>query len=133
MSEITVQTRKHSCMVPITDSVKREIPPDFSGLCHLFSTHTTAALTVNENADPDVCADILGALERMVPWDHPEYRHSEGNSAAHVKASLLGFDLTLPVRDGEFEFGCWQGIYLCEFDGPRQRKLRLTLIPGSEN
>lgn len=128
--EIRVRSRKHSDMIPITESVLQLIPVDFTGACLLFSTHTTAGLTVNENADPDVQEDILGALDRIVPWEHPSYRHAEGNSAAHVKASMMGFDLNLPVCDGEFEFGCWQDIYLCEFDGPRERVIKMILLPA---
>lgn len=94
MSEIIIHSNKHSIMIPITEEVRQRIPEGFTGLCHLFSTHTTAGLTVNENADPDVRTDILGALDRMVPWEHPSYQHAEGNSAAHVKAALTGFDLT---------------------------------------
>ena len=132
MNEITVHSKKHSAMIPITGAVKSRIPAHFTGLCHLFSLHTTAGLTVNENADPDVQSDLLAALEKAVPWNAPEYRHAEGNSAAHVKASMMGFDLTLPVRDGELELGCWQGIYFCEFDGPRERHVRMMLIPSGD-
>jgi secondary thiamine-phosphate synthase enzyme len=89
-----------------------------NGLAHLFCRHTTAGLTVNENADPDVRRDMLLALARIVPEDLP-YRHAEGNSTAHVKASLMGCALTLPVQAGKLALGRWQGVYFCEFDGPR--------------
>ena len=99
------------------------------GLAHLFCRHTTAGLTVNENADPDVRRDMLLALSRIVPVDLP-YRHAEGNSPAHVKASLMGHTLTLPVRAGRLALGRWQGVYFCEFDGPRSgREVELTFIP----
>ena len=92
--------------------------------------HTTAGITVNENADPDVVADLVAALERMVPYS-AAYRHGEGNSPAHVKASLMGCSLQVPVREGRLALGTWQGIYLCEFDGPRTRRVLLTVTPGA--
>jgi secondary thiamine-phosphate synthase enzyme len=98
------------------------------GLVHLFCRHTTAGLTVNENADPDVRRDMLRALSAIVP-ENLDYRHAEGNSPAHVKASLLGCALTLPVRDGRLALGRWQGVYFCEFDGPRSRReVEVTLL-----
>jgi secondary thiamine-phosphate synthase enzyme len=99
------------------DAVLRELGAT-DGLAHIFCRHTTAGLTVNENADPDVRRDMLLALARIVPEDLP-YRHAEGNSTAHVKASLMGSALTLPVRGGRLSLGRWQGVYFCEFDGPR--------------
>jgi secondary thiamine-phosphate synthase enzyme len=104
------------------------------GICYVFSPHTTAGLTINENADPDVRRDMIHALNRLVPLHDPAYRHAEGNSAAHVKASMMGFSLTLPVLDGRLVLGTWQGIYLCEFDGPRRRQVLVSVqsIPSSE-
>jgi len=99
------------------------------GMVHLFVLHTTAGITINENADPDVVSDLLSGLERMVPATAP-YRHAEGNSPAHLKASLMGFSLQVPVASGRLALGTWQGIYLCEFDGPRTRRLRITLFPA---
>ena len=90
-----------------------------------FIPHTTAGLTINENADPDVVHDLKLSLERMVP-DLPTFRHLEGNSCAHLKASLMGFSLTVPVSQGRLALGRWQGIYLCEFDGPRHRRLLIN-------
>ena len=95
------------------------------GVVTVFIPHTTCGVTINENADPDVVIDMLAALERMVPWE-AGYRHGEGNSAAHVKASLMGFSVQVPVADGRLQLGTWQGIYLCEFDGPRVREVRIT-------
>ncbi len=88
--------------------------------------HTTAGLTINENADPDVTIDLLNSLERLVPVNG-NYRHAEGNSDAHLKASLMGFSLMVPIIDGRLALGTWQGIYFCEFDGPRQRKLLIGI------
>jgi secondary thiamine-phosphate synthase enzyme len=98
-----------------------------AGLCHLFVPHTTAGLTLNENWDPAVRHDLLAALDKLVPWDD-DYQHGEGNSAAHVKASLVGFAHTLPVEDGRLILGSWQGIYLAEFDGPRRRRVSVTIV-----
>jgi secondary thiamine-phosphate synthase enzyme len=96
------------------------------GLCHVFVAHTTAGVTINENADPDVIGDMLAGLNRMVP-DLP-YRHSEGNSPAHIKASLLGAAVTVPLTGGRLYLGTWQGIYLGEFDGPRRRTVCVSLL-----
>ena len=90
------------------------------GICTIFVPHTTAAVTINENADPDVTRDILDKLERLFPRSDG-YRHSEGNSSSHIKASLLGFSETVLVENGSLVLGTWQGIYFCEFDGPRTR------------
>lgn len=126
---IRVGTPRHSALVDITDTVAGEIPTGFSGICHLFCLHTTAGLTVNENADPDVGRDILGELERIVPWQNPSFQHIEGNSAAHMKSSLVGVDLSIPVSEGRLGLGTWQAIYFCEFDGPRSRRVAMTLVP----
>lgn len=99
-----------------------------SGTCVIFSQHTTAGLTINENADPDVIRDILVSLSRLIP-PTGDYRHAEGNSDAHLKASLMGFSLTVPIIDGRLSLGTWQGLYFCEFDGPRNRHV-LTGISG---
>lgn len=103
------------------------------GLCTLFVPHTTAAITVNENADPDVRRDFLEHLRRLVPRDGG-YAHAEGNSDAHIKASLVGVSVTLPVEGGRLALGTWQGVYFCEFDGPRSRRLEVFVIAaGQEN
>ncbi|QDR81162.1 secondary thiamine-phosphate synthase enzyme YjbQ [Sporomusa termitida] len=99
-----------------------------AGLCQIFVPHTTAGVTVNENADPDVAADMLAALAQMVP--KLAYRHREGNSPAHVKSSLVGCSITVPVLDNNLRLGTWQGIYFCEFDGPRRRCVWVQLIGG---
>ena len=97
-----------------------------SGVCYVFAPHTTAGLTLNENWDPSVRADMLMELDKIVPWDD-NYRHSEGNSAAHIKASLMGFSQSILVEDGRLVLGSWQGIYLAEFDGPRRRRVLVKL------
>ncbi len=97
------------------------------GFCHLFVPHTTAALTINENADPSVKSDMLMVLNKIIRDQEP-YRHLEGNSPAHIKASLMGPQLTLMVSNGSLVLGTWQGIYLCEFDGPRSRRLHLKVV-----
>jgi len=96
------------------------------GLCLVYCPHTTAGITVNENADPDVLHDLRLGLRRAFP-DHPEFRHREGNSAAHLKASVIGSSVTVIVEDGELRLGVWQGIYFCEFDGPRERNFLVKL------
>ena len=97
-----------------------------NGLCQIFVPHTTAGVTINENADPDVVTDMLAALGKIVPDLH--YRHSEGNSPAHVKSSLVGCSITVPISEGRLCLGTWQGIYFCEFDGPRSRKVWVQLV-----
>ena len=123
MKAFTVATRRRTDFVSITKHVKQAVAElgVADGTVTVFVPHTTAGVTINENADPDVTDDMAGALDRMVPWDGP-YRHAEGNSAAHVKASLMGSSVRVLVQDGRLRLGAWQGIYLCEFDGPRQRE-----------
>ncbi|MDR3565522.1 MAG: secondary thiamine-phosphate synthase enzyme YjbQ [Negativicutes bacterium] len=99
------------------------------GLCQVFVPHTTAGITINENADPDVVTDMLAGLDKMVPL--LPYRHAEGNSPAHIKASLLGASVLVPVGNGRLVLGTWQGIYLCEFDGPRRRKVWVSCLEAS--
>jgi len=99
------------------------------GAVVVFSTHTTAGVTINENADPDVIADVMAALDRLVP-QRGGYAHREGNSDSHVKTSLVGISVTVPVEDGKLVLGTWQGIYFCEFDGPRRRRVVVQFLPG---
>jgi len=101
-----------------------------SGVCRLFVPHTTAAVTINENADPDVPRDILAELDRMVPLDD-HYRHIEGNSAAHIKASLFGPSEVILVEGGDLVLGTWQSIFFCEFDGPRTRRVMVRCVPDA--
>ncbi len=97
------------------------------GICVISSPHTTAGVTINENADPDVQRDILMEMAKIIPRED-EYRHMEGNSAAHLKASFIGLSATLPISGGRLVLGTWQGIYFCDFDGPRQRRVLVTVI-----
>ncbi len=97
------------------------------GLAVIFTSHTTAAITINENADPDVCRDIVMEINKIVPIQDG-YRHLEGNSAAHLKSSLFGASETLIINNGEIVLGTWQGIYFCEFDGPRQRQVQIQVV-----
>ena len=116
-------------MVDVTAQVEQAVRASgaTAGICQVFVPHTTAGITLNENADPDVQRDILTALDRLVPA-RGDYQHGEGNSPAHVKASLMGASLTLPIQDGRLLLGRWQGITFCEFDGPRQRDLVVNIV-----
>lgn len=124
MKGFTVQTRERTQLVDITADVEKAVSALGleNGVVTVFVPHTTAGITINENADPDVVADIKTALDRLVPWQ-AAYRHGEGNAAAHIKASLLGSSVRAIVEGGRLQLGTWQGIYLCEFDGPRARKV----------
>lgn len=124
MKSLDVSTKARTQFINITSKVAgavRELGVK-DGVVIVFVPHTTAAITINENADPDVTADMESALEEIVPWD-AGYRHSEGNAAAHVKASMMGSSVSVIVRDGALQLGTWQAIYFCEFDGPRSRKV----------
>ena len=134
MKEITIHTTKHTELLDITGAVQEAITATgvHDGVCTVFVPHTTAGITINENADPDVTADMIHALEKAVPWHSPHYRHGEGNSAAHLKASLMGQSIQVFVRNGRLQFGTWQGIYFCEFDGPRTRKA-WVMATGAQN
>ena len=126
---ITVETTKREQTIDITPRVKAAVTRAKirDGLVAVSVAHTTAAVFVNENADPDVQKDLLNALERMVPRD-AQYAHAEGNGPAHVKAVLVGNSVTLPIRDGEIELCTWQGLYFAELDGPRERTATITVI-----
>lgn len=125
MKEFIVRTSQRDQFVNITREVQQVVAESGvkDGLCTIFVPHTKAGITINENADPDVVTDILYALDKAVPWTSPHYRHAEGNTAAHVKASMMGFSTQVLVRNGRLQLGTWQAVYLCEFDGPRSRKV----------
>ena len=131
VNRISVKTDKKDDFINITSRVKKIIVSEKfdSGLCTVFIPHTTAGVTINEAADPDVVRDILFKLNSLVPWNE-NYHHLEGNSAAHIKTLLTGSSLSIPVMDGKLVLGTWQGIYFCEYDGPRSRSAVITLIPS---
>ena len=124
-----VPTSSRSQMIDITARVQEIVRRSgiTEGICVVYVPHTTAGITVNENADPAVAADILEHLEKLVPQGR--YRHGEGNADSHIKAGLMGFSLTLILERGALDLGTWQGIFLCEFDGPRRRQVRVKVIP----
>jgi secondary thiamine-phosphate synthase enzyme len=128
---LEISSHQQSEMLDITGEVRRAIRQAGidSGLAVLFVPHTTAAVTINENADPDVVRDMLMELGKIVPFDD-HYRHAEGNSAAHLKSTLVGASETLLIEGGEPVLGTWHGIYFCEFDGPRRRRLHIRLLAG---
>jgi len=126
MKQLTIKTKSRVEMIDITDQLRGILAEKGinNGLCHLFVPHTTAALLINENADPDVPMDILTSLEKIIPMNDP-YRHIEGNAAAHIKSALLGPTKTIFVENGDFIFGMWQSVFFCEFDGPRTRQVMI--------
>jgi secondary thiamine-phosphate synthase enzyme len=124
MQEIEISTTEQVQFFDITDKVQntvKEVKID-DGICTIFIPHTTAAVTINENADPDVATDMIKEINKIVPFSD-NYRHFEGNSAAHIKSSMIGGSETVIVENGKLKLGRWQGIYFCEFDGPRRRKI----------
>jgi len=129
VQEFPVPTHSRIEFVNITSQVERALAAEGvrDGVCHVFIPHTTAGVTINENADPDVTRDVIGVLGRLVPH-YDDYRHSEGNSDAHAKASLMGFTATVPVAEGRLVLGTWQAIYFCEFDGPRRRRCIVAAV-----
>lgn len=131
MIRLQVRTSAHAELVDITGEVQDAVRQSGvqQGVCHVFVPHTTAGVTLNENCDPTVAEDILMALDKVVPW-RGGYRHAEGNAAAHVKASLMGNSLTVFIRGGSLALGTWQGIFLAEFDGPRQRQVWVKIVSG---
>ena len=128
-TQVDVSTGSRTQFLDISGAVASEVAKTGmkNGICYVYMPHTTAGLTINENADPDVARDILAGLARLVP-PTGDYRHAEGNSDAHIKASLMGFTVTVPVIEGRLALGTWQGIYFCEFDGPRRRHVLVGVI-----
>ncbi len=122
MNQFTVQTQSRTDFIKIDQEVAKEVRKSGlrDGVVTVFIPHTTAGITINENADPDVLTDIELVLDRSIPWKGG-YRHSEGNTAAHVKASMMGSSVQVIVSDGTLQLGTWQSLYFCEFDGPRTR------------
>jgi secondary thiamine-phosphate synthase enzyme len=129
MKTFDIQTPSREALIDVTSMVEEEVRKEKvkAGACFVYVPHTTAAVTINENADPTVRQDLLMALRKAVPDSLP-YAHTEGNSPAHVKSSLVGTSVMLIIEDGRIELGTWQGIFFCEFDGPRRRKVYLKII-----
>lgn len=132
MQEIQVRSKQKEELIDITRQVQRAVQDSKirDGVCVIFTPHTTAAVTINENADPDVARDILHGLSEMVPKNG--YHHGEGNSPAHIKSSLVGSSVQVLVEHGALQLGAWQGIYFCEFDGPRNRQVWIKMM-GSQS
>ena len=131
LHKISLSTASRSQFLDITGRVQEIVAREKveDGLALVWVPHTTAGLTVNENADPAVVCDILASLDKRFPWDD-HYAHSEGNSAAHIKSSLMGCAQTLIVKDSRLALGTWQGLYFCEFDGPRKREVWVKIVEG---
>jgi len=129
LKRIQVRTSKATEMVDITEKVERAISEEeiAEGVCYLFVPHTTAGITINEGADPSVRQDILKELDQVIPRED-DYRHTEGNAAAHIKASLVGSSVVVFLQGGKLCLGTWQSLYLCEFDGPRRREVWMRII-----
>ena len=129
--KISISTKSRAELLDITSKVEDAVKESKakSGVCHIFIPHTTAAITINENADPDVGRDILNGLERSIPFSG-DYAHTEGNAAAHIRSSIIGTDATVLVEDGRLKLGRWQGIFFCEFDGPRRRNVIIKTMEG---
>ena len=128
---VTVKTGSKTEMVDMTARIQEAVSASgmTQGLCMVYVPHTTAGVTINESADPSVKRDIMMVLNQVIPWK-ADYRHLEGNSPAHVKSSLIGASETIIVKDSNLVLGTWQGIFFCEFDGPRTRKVHIKLISG---
>ncbi|MCF8067082.1 MAG: secondary thiamine-phosphate synthase enzyme YjbQ [Desulfobacterales bacterium] len=128
---LTIKTDAQTSFVDITSKIQDAVQKsDISnGFCMVYVPHTTSAVTINESADPAVQADIRMILNKIVPWED-KYRHMEGNSPAHVKATLVGASELIAIENGRLLLGTWQGIFFCEFDGPRTRKIHVNLIKG---
>jgi secondary thiamine-phosphate synthase enzyme len=131
IERIRVRSGLRQELVDITERVNNALGGlgTSDGLCQVFIPHTTAGVVVNENADPDVCTDMLSWLDRSVP-DSDDYRHAEGNSPGHIKATLVGQSATIPVERGRLALGTWQGVFLAEFDGPRERTVVVNVVAG---
>jgi secondary thiamine-phosphate synthase enzyme len=132
MKTVSVNTESHTEFIDITIKVKSVVSDSGvkEGMAVVYVPHTTAGVNINESADPSVKADIINSLEKNVPWSD-NYKHSEGNAAAHIKASLMGSSVNIMIQDGDLVLGTWQGIFFCEFDGSRSRKVIVKVIESS--
>ncbi|NCC78220.1 MAG: YjbQ family protein [Clostridia bacterium] len=131
MIKLKVDSRERTDMIEITDAVKKAVKESgvTSGICLLFVPHTTGAVTITEYQDPNVMVDMLTSLNNLIPFEN-DYKHEEGNSAAHIKSSLFNFSLEMIIDEGELVIGGYQGIYFCEFDGPRNRNVFVKIMEG---
>lgn len=129
METLRVKTARRTQLVDVTGLVERAVKASgvASGVCYVYVPHTTAGVTINEHADPDVATDLEGVFDRLVPHSGP-YRHSEGNSDSHAKATLVGSSQIIFVEEGRLALGRWQGVFLCEFDGPRERRVYVKVV-----
>jgi len=129
MKIVEVKTHQREEFIDITSVIENLVRESGKnkGICFVYVPHTTAGITINENADPSVKRDILMAMDKLIPYVW-EYQHSEGNSPAHIKASLVGNSISIIIEDGKLALGTWQGIFFCEFDGPRRRKVYIEII-----
>jgi secondary thiamine-phosphate synthase enzyme len=132
VKQFSVSTHARTELINIDSMVQEAVAESGvqTGICHVFVPHTTAGVTINENADPDVIRDILMEIDKVIPFENG-YRHTEGNSAAHIKSSLMGCTQTIPVEEGRLVLGTWQSIFFCEFDGPRHRKVIVEVMGSS--
>ena len=130
MQTLRIKTSRRTELRDMTDEVKKAVRDSGvrHGVCHLYVPHTTAGIMINEHADPDVASDVEGIVDRLVPHSGP-YRHAEGNTDSHMKAILTGTSQLVFIEGGELALGTWQGIFLCEFDGPRQRTVFVKIVP----
>lgn len=130
--KLSLTTSSRDEMQDISSQVKQIINESKvkQGVVYIYCAHTTAGITINENADPDVKSDMLMKFDEVYPWNHPKYQHMEGNTASHLKASTVGASQVVLIEDGSMILGTWQGIYFCEFDGPRERNVYIKIIEG---
>ena len=128
---LTVKSKTRTQLIDITAEIQKTVRSSgiIEGLCMLYVPHTTAAVTINESADPSVASDIMMVLNEVIPWK-ADYHHLEGNSPAHIKSTLVGASEIIAIENGSLVLGTWQGIFFCEFDGPRTRKLHMRLMKG---
>lgn len=127
-AELSLRSQKRTELIDVTAQIERALPPSGTGFCRFFVPHTTAAVLINENADPAVAEDISDYLSKLVPH-RQDWKHTEGNADAHVKAALIGTQTGAPYSNGKLVLGRWQGVFFCEFDGPRSRRLILHVSP----
>jgi secondary thiamine-phosphate synthase enzyme len=127
--QVRVKTNSSTEFIDITQDIQKLVGESGirSGVCYLSAPHTTAAITINENADPSVIRDIIKGLNKVIPFDD-NYMHSEGNSAAHIKSSIIGASTALIIEDGRLALGTWQAVFFCEFDGPRDRRVLVKVM-----